>query len=155
MLMQDASSSPLKFKMGVWMASISSFMSSPVISTDHETLGYEALAKMIENEINALLVEENGKFVGIFTQSDWESKIIKEGGSINSKRVDSVMSKTIITIDKIDSMASASRLMENHRIRHLVVTDKGKIVGILSSKDLENYYSELHSQEGYPNFDFP
>jgi CBS domain-containing protein len=118
------------------MASISSFMSSPIITTTPCTLGYEALATMLEHGINALLVEENGKFVGIFTQSDWARKIVKEGGPINSKRVDSVMSKNIISIEKNEPISKASLIMEERRIHHILVTDKGEIVGILSSKDL-------------------
>ncbi len=129
------------------MASIGSFMSSPVISTGHDTLGHEAMEIMLENNINSILIQENGEWAGIFTKADWFRKIVRGDGSIISERVHTAMTKTIVTVDKVDSMALASRLMENNRIRHLVVTDKDQIIGVLSSKDLENYYRELHDQE--------
>jgi CBS domain-containing protein len=126
---------------------ISSYMSTPVICTSPDTLGHEAMVTMLEHEINALLVEENGEYVGVFTQVDWDRKIVRGDGNINSERVGSVMSKNIITIEKSEPLSKAGLLMEEHSIRHLAVTDKGKIIGMLSAKDLERHYRQLQKNE--------
>jgi len=122
-------------------------MSSPVFITTPDTLACDAMIIMNENKVGALLVKENEDYVGIFTKADWINKVVKGDGYINSEEVGSVMVKTIITVEKSEPLAKASLLMENHRIRHIAVTDKGEIVGVLSAKDLERYYHQLHDQE--------
>ena len=57
------------------------------------------------------------------------------------------MTKDIVTVDRSESLAKATLLMEEHRIRHLAVTDKREIIGVLTAKDLEKYYSQLHDRE--------
>jgi len=129
------------------MPMIGPFMSSPVFTTSPETLAHEAMAIMLEKQVNALLIKENDEFVGIFTKADWLRKVVRGDGNVTSEKVCSVMSKNIVTAERSESLAKASLLMEEHKIRHIAVTDQGKIVGMLSTKDLENYYQQLHAQE--------
>lgn len=129
------------------MTMIGPFMSSPVITTSPDTLANEAMVTMLEHKINALIVERNGEFVGIFSQADWDRKVVRGDGSVISEKVCSVMSKNIITVERTEPMAKASLLMEEHRIRHVAITDKEEIVGMLSVKDLEKYYHQLHDQK--------
>lgn len=49
-------------------------------------------------------------------------------------KVSSIMSSPIITVDKNETLAKASILIEEHKIRHLAVTENGKIIGMLSVK---------------------
>jgi signal-transduction protein with cAMP-binding, CBS, and nucleotidyltransferase domain len=129
------------------MTKIGPFMSTPVLTTSPDTLASEAMAKMLENKISALLIKKNEEWVGIFTKSDWMRKVVKGDGNVSSEKVDSVMTKKIVTVERSESLAKATLLMEEHRIRHLAVTDKGEIIGILSVKDLEKYYRQLHDRE--------
>jgi signal-transduction protein with cAMP-binding, CBS, and nucleotidyltransferase domain len=129
------------------MSMVGSFMSSPVFTTSPDIFAHEAMVIMLENKVGALLVKDNEEWVGIFTKADWMRKVLRGEGNINSEKVCSVMTKTIIAIERSETLARASLLMENHRIRHIAVTDKGKIIGILSANDLERYYHQLHDQE--------
>jgi signal-transduction protein with cAMP-binding, CBS, and nucleotidyltransferase domain len=129
------------------MAMIGPFMSSPVFTTSPETLAHEAMVIMLENKVGALLIKENEEWVGIFTKADWMRKVVKGDGNVNSEKVGSVMTKNIITVERSESLAKATLLMDDHRIRHIAVTDKGKIVGMLSAKDLEKYYRQLHDRD--------
>lgn len=129
------------------MTMVGPFMNRPVFTTSPETLAHEAMVIMLENKVGALLIKENEEFVGIFTKADWMRKVVRGDGDINSEKVCSVMAKTIITIEKDESLAKANLLMENHGIRHIAVTENGKIIGMLSVKDLEKYYHQLHDQE--------
>jgi CBS domain-containing protein len=100
----------------------------------------EAARLMRELQVGALLVEENGHLVGVISETDLVRKAMAEGREIGQEKVRTIMSSPIITID-IDRPASdASDLMSEKGIRHLAVTDSGKIVGVISVRDLLRYY---------------
>ena len=109
------------------MNTICSIMSSPVISTSPDTFGHEAMVTMLEHEINSLLVEDNGEIVGIFTNSDWDRRVVRGDGNVNSEKVGSVMTKTVITIEKSETLSTASLLMKENRMHHIVVTEGEKL----------------------------
>ena len=129
------------------MTMIGPFMSTPVFTTSPETLAHEAMVIMLENKVGTLLIKDNEEFVGIFTKADWMRKVVRGDGDVNSEKVCSVMTKNIVTAERSETLAKASLLMEEHRIRHIAVTENGKIIGILSAKDLEKYYHQLHDRE--------
>jgi signal-transduction protein with cAMP-binding, CBS, and nucleotidyltransferase domain len=129
------------------MTMIGPFMSTPVFTTSPETLAHEAMVIMLEKKVGTLLIKDKEEFVGIFTKADWMRKVVKGDGNVNSEKVGSVMTKPIVTVERSESLAKATLLMEDHRIRHIAVTDKGKIIGLLSAKDLEKYYHQLHDRE--------
>jgi len=105
----------------------------------------EAARLMREVRVGALLVEENGQFVGVVSETDLVRKAMAEGREIGQEKVRTIMSSPIITID-IDRPASdASDLMSEKGIRHLAVTDSGKIVGVISVRDLLRYYKNWGS----------
>jgi signal-transduction protein with cAMP-binding, CBS, and nucleotidyltransferase domain len=138
----------LKIEIGdLIMSRVGSFMSSPVSAISPDTLAHDAMVILLENKVGTLLVKENEDYVGIFTKADWMRKVLKGDGYINSEEVGSVMSKSFITIERSETLGKASLLMEEHSVRHIAVTDKGEIVGVLSTKDLERYYHQLHDQE--------
>jgi CBS domain-containing protein len=100
---------------------------------------------MREVQVGALLVEENGHLVGVVSETDLVRKAMAEEREINQEQVRTIMSSPIITID-IDRPASdASDLMSEKGIRHLAVTDSGKIVGVISVRDLLRYYKNWGS----------
>jgi CBS domain-containing protein len=105
----------------------------------------EAARLMREVQVGALLVEENGHLVGVVSETDLVRKAMAEEREINQEQVRTIMSSPIITID-IDRPASdASDLMSEKGIRHLAVTDSGKIVGVISVRDLLRYYKNWGS----------
>jgi CBS domain-containing protein len=105
----------------------------------------EAARLMRDVRVGALLVEENGQFVGVVSETDLVRKAMAEGREIGQEKVRTIMSSPIITID-IDRPASdASDLMSEKGIRHLAVTDSGKIVGVISVRDLLRYYKNWGS----------
>jgi CBS domain-containing protein len=107
---------------------------------------------MYKNNISALLVENDGKYVGIFTKADWIDMIRKEVCDPNTIKIMALMVNPIIKIDKDDNLAKATTLFEENHIRHLIVTDNDMIIGILSVKDLEKYFCQLHDQDGIARY---
>ena len=129
------------------MSKISDYMSAPVLTTDPDILASDAIDKMFENKVGALLVEKNGEYIGIFSRIDWMHLVLR--GECDSKivKVSSIMSSPIIKVDKNETFAKASVLIEENNIRHIAVTEYGKIIGMLSVRDLEKYYHHLHEKE--------
>ncbi|MBI3596688.1 MAG: CBS domain-containing protein [Nitrospirae bacterium] len=100
----------------------------------------EAARLMRELHVGALLVEENGHLVGVISETDLVRKAMAEVRDIQQETVRTIMSSPIITIDIDRPAGDASDLMSEKGIRHLAVTDSGKIVGVISVRDLLRYY---------------
>ncbi len=129
------------------MSKIGDYMSTPVLTTNPGTFAFDAIGKMFENKVGALLVEKNGEYIGIFSKIDWSHLVLRGECDPNATKVSSIMSSPIITVDKNETLAKASILIEENNIRHIAVTEEGKIIGMLSVNDLEKYYHQLHEKE--------
>jgi CBS domain-containing protein len=101
-----------------------------------DTLMIEAAQLMRDRKVGALLIEEGGDFVGIVSESDMVRRAMAEGLNPERTRLKEIMSQPIISIDIDKSARDANDLMATRGIRHLAVTDRGKIVGIISVRDL-------------------
>ena len=95
-----------------------------------------AATHMTQKQIGALLVTEQGQWVGIITERDLIQKVIAEEEDPQQIQTRSIMNKPLIGIDINRTVHDASDLMAEKWIRHLPVTENGKIVGILSVRDL-------------------
>jgi len=129
------------------MSTIADYMSAPVLTTSPDALVLDAIGKMFANKVGALLVEKNGEYVGIISKIDWMRLVLRGECDPNVCNVSCVMSSPIITVDKNETLAKASILIEENNIRHIAVTEDGKITGMLSVKDFEKYYHQLHEKE--------
>ena len=131
------------------MSKVGEYMSTQIFSISHDKYAYEAIDKMYENKVSALLVTDAGKFVGIITKTDWMLLFLKGECDANKVKVFALMTKIENTIDVNQSIAEAGAIVEKNGIRHLPVTRESKIVGMLSVKDLERYYLHLHKLTEY------
>jgi CBS domain-containing protein len=94
-------------------------------------------------------VEEKGSYVGIFTKTDWMILALKGECDLKSVKVSTLMTDIKSRIDKNQTIAQASALIETRKVRHLPVTDNDKIVGMFSVKDMERYYLGLHKKTDF------
>ena len=97
---------------------------------------YEALEKMSEKEIGALVVMENKKIVGIISERDYARKIILQGKTSKQTLVKEVMSSNLFSVTPDTSVEDAMVLMTGKHVRHLPVLEKTKFVGIISIGDV-------------------
>jgi len=133
---------------GQIMSKICDYMSKPVLATSPDTFACDAIDKMFENNVSALLVKQNGECIGIFTKTDWMHLVLSEQCDPRSRiKVSAIMVAPIVTVDKKETLARASILFEDNNIRHIAVTEGGEIVGMLSVNDLERYYHQLHEKD--------
>ena len=96
----------------------------------------KAAVVMAEHGVGSLFVEEDGKVQGIVTETDIVRKVVAANRPLSVTTVGEIMSAPLITIDRARSVAEADELMSRHNIRHLAVTEEGRVVGVLSVRDL-------------------
>jgi CBS domain-containing protein len=100
----------------------------------------EAARTMREARVGALLVVDDSRYIGVVSETDLVRKVLAGGGDVSRVRVSDVMTAPIITIEIDRSAHEANNLMAERHIRHLAVTEDGRIVGILSVRDLLRYF---------------
>lgn len=108
------------------------------ISPDATVL--EAAQMMRESKIGALLVREGEDYCGVVSESDLVRKTMAEAQLAHETLVRTVMSHPLISIDITRSAHEASDLMAERGVRHLAVTEDGRVAGILSVRDLLRYF---------------
>ena len=111
----------------------------PIITiTPHITV-YEALKVMVDNNIGALLVTDDSKLVGIFTERDYARKVILLGKTSKDTLISEIMSQNLITVSPENTMEDCMQLMTNKFIRHLPVLENNELIGIVSIGDVVKY----------------
>ncbi|AKD03969.1 CBS domain-containing protein [Pontibacter korlensis] len=114
-----------------------------VLSITPTTTVYYALELMVEKNVGALLVlDENERFAGIFTERDYARKVILKGKASKETLVREIMSEHPVTVTPDDTVEDCMKLMTHKYIRHLPVVQDGKIVGLVSIGDIVKYIIE-------------
>jgi CBS domain-containing protein len=102
----------------------------------------EAIGLMSEANVGAIIIQDGDEPDGIFTERDYLRKIALKGRSSSSTPLRDVMSFPLITVTTADSPESAMETMTECRCRHLVVTERGRMVGLISVGDLVKHMLE-------------
>jgi CBS domain-containing protein len=100
---------------------------------------FEAVRKLGEKRIGALLVMEGGRIAGIMSERDVIYCLRDRGRDVLESPVSEVMTSPAITVDSSMGILDALALMTQRRIRHLPVVDGGHLRGIVSIGDLVKY----------------
>lgn len=107
-----------------------------VYSISPEATVYEALTIMADKDIGALLVLENGKLAGLFSERDYARKVILRGRHSQDTPVREVMSADVVTVDPNRNLQECLELITYHRVRHLPVMENDRVAGIISIGDI-------------------
>lgn len=94
------------------------------------------LEQMAEKRIGSLVVVENGKPIGIFTERDYARKIGPERRNPEETLIKDVMTKELITVEPSQTINECLVLMTDNHIRHLPVMDGNHLVGLISVGDV-------------------
>jgi CBS domain-containing protein len=97
---------------------------------------YEAMRRMAEKEVGALLVMEGATLVGIISERDYARKVILQGRSSPTTQVGEIMTSRVAYTGPEQTVEECMALMTEKRIRHLPVMEGGRVIGVISIGDL-------------------
>lgn len=107
-----------------------------VWSVTPDTSVYDALRKMSDHDVGALLVLDGSRLAGIVSERDYARKVILQGRASRDTSVADVMTREVITVAPETTMQACMERMTEHRIRHLPVTRDGTVIGVISVGDV-------------------
>jgi CBS domain-containing protein len=107
-----------------------------ILSVIPKTTVFEAIRLMAANKSGAVLVMDNDRIVGIFSERDYLNKIILEGRTSKETRIKDVMTLKVAFITPGVSIEEGLAVMTERKCRHLPVLDNKKVVGLVSMEDL-------------------
>jgi CBS domain-containing protein len=107
-----------------------------VWTVDLDATVFEALSRMAEKEIGALMVLDGPRLVGIISERDYARKIVLLGRTSPNTLVKEIMTSHVVYTHLEQSIEECMALVTEKRIRHLPVIDGGKLVGVISIGDL-------------------
>lgn len=115
---------------------------------------FEALELMSEKNISGVLIIEDDKLVGIFTERDYARKLILKGRFSKDTKVRDLMTRNVLYVGSQNTVNECMTLMTTKRIRHLPVINGDRLVGIITIGDLVNQIiseqkNTIHHLENY------
>lgn len=97
---------------------------------------FDALKLMAERDIGAVLVIENERLAGIFTERDYARRVALKGLSSKDATVGELMTPNVCTVTPSQTVDDVMNIMTENRFRHLPVVERGRIAGIVSIGDI-------------------
>ncbi len=110
-----------------------------IYSVPSTVMVYQALEIMFEKNIGALLVVDDGKFRGIFTERHYARKLALRGKSSRETPIGEIMTERPVTVTPDTSIDECMVLMSGKNIRHLPVVEDDQLTGIISVGDVVRY----------------
>ncbi|MEO6681515.1 MAG: CBS domain-containing protein [Ginsengibacter sp.] len=100
---------------------------------------YAGLETLQEKNLGGLVVVEDGKLIGVFTERDYARKVILKGRASKGTLVRDIMDSNPVYVNPDYTLDDCMQLMTNKFIRHLPVMENGALVGIISIGDIVKY----------------
>ena len=114
-----------------------------VYTIEPDDLVFDALQRMADKGIGALMVMQGEAIVGIVTERDYARKIALKGRTSALTKVRDVMTTAVMFVQPSQTSEECMALMTENRLRHLPVVDQNKLIGLVSIGDLvKNIISE-------------
>jgi CBS domain-containing protein len=107
-----------------------------IFSVEPSITVYQAVEQMCERNIGGLLIVEEHRLVGIFTERDYARKLILKGKSSKDTPISELMTKNPFTVTADNSIEDCMDIMTKKHIRHLPVVDGERITGVISIGDV-------------------
>ena len=120
---------------------VSDIMTTAAVVDASDDSVTEAARKMWAQQTGSLLVMDDDALIGILTERD-VLKAVASGSRLDDVRISEVMSKDVTTVGPGTSLREAAKIMADRWIRHLPVVDGGRVVGVVSQRDLAGILAE-------------
>ena len=127
------------------MVPVKSFMvpREKFITIERDTDAQTAARMMRDRHISSLFVTKGKEIVGILTDTDMVRRVVAAGADTHKTTAEQIMSAPILTIEQNKTVLDANDMMAQTHIRHLGVTQDGKLVGMISVRDLVVFLTNL------------
>jgi CBS domain-containing protein len=127
------------------MVPVKSFMvqREKFITVERDTNAQTAARIMRDRGIGSLFVTNGKEIVGILTDTDMVRRVVAAGVDTLTTTAEQIMSAPILTIEENKEVLDANDLMAQSHLRHLGVTRDGKLVGMISVRDLVVFLTNL------------
>lgn len=112
---------------------------SSIFSVQPSITVYEALELMVEKNIGALLVTDQGKFVGLFTERDYARKVILKGKTSKETTIKEIMTENPWVANPETSIDDCMKQMSEKGIRYIPVLNNGELAGLISIGDVVKF----------------
>jgi len=116
-----------------------------VVHTTPDSSVYETACAMAERHIGAMAVVDGERLVGIFSERDLMTRVVVPGRNPHDVRVADVMTRGVVTASLGDTRDTAIDKMKKAGCRHLPVLTEGRVIGMISMRDLLR--DEIEEQE--------
>lgn len=103
----------------------------------------DAARRMRDERIGSLFVEKGGSLVGIVTETDVVRRGVADAADLAKQTVEQIMTSPIVSIESSRTLQDAHDMMGDLGVRHLGVTEGGKLVGLVSVRDLLVYFKRV------------
>ena len=107
-----------------------------VESVDPGATVYDAIKRMSDLDIGALVVSEGGQVLGLITERDYARNVFLKGKASPTTRVREAMADEVLSVGRDETTRDCMAIMTGKRTRHLLVMEDGELLGILSIGDL-------------------
>jgi CBS domain-containing protein len=97
---------------------------------------YEALQRMAEKNVGALMVMDGARVVGLISERDYARKIVLKGKLSRDVAVSEIMSTQMVSIGPDEDVEGCMELMTDRRVRHLPVFEDDRLIGLISIGDI-------------------
>lgn len=111
------------------------YITKKLIGVEHDETVQDAAGRMVEFGISSMAVLRDDEVVGFFTDADIKERVVA-AGKPPSVPVSEIMTTELITADVTEPIRRILDLMSDHRIKHVLVTEQGSIVGIITLRDV-------------------
>lgn len=111
-----------------------------------QVMVFDGLKLLADHGVGAMLVMEGDKLVGVFSERDYTRKVALQGKNSRETPISEIMTANVISVAPHTGTRECMALMSQHKIRHLPLVDNGKVVGMISIRDIMDDIIADHEQ---------